>query len=576
MHRKAFLLIRDLFPTLGLPIILVVGIGWIRALLGNYGPVLFQQLLDRLSPSTSFDSLVPVLVAYAAVTLLNHLLIYGEGYPGTLVHRGVAQGVKLRALAKMGHIDFQAYQNLGTGNLVQIIENGAEAIRKILTGFYMGTLHSIAQILISLYFIQRYDSGLFWVIVLLFGVFYVTADRLMTRLHRTLDALLADQEDFSKFSVRALMELVVFRVNNRVEAEYRRLKGLSDTVVRAQARVYLFQELSYTGLAILVFLVEAGVVVDQVLKILAGQSTLGTLVALVWFVRQIFWPVIGFGQTWVAYTLDLQTFERLDRVWSLPDDPGQLQGQSIRLTSGRIQLAHVSFRYLEQGIVQDLNLMIEPGETTAIVGPSGSGKSTLLRLLLHLIRPQTGQVLVDGQDLGLAHLPSYYAQVAYVAQDPPIFDGTLRENLTFDREIPDDRIRAVVGQVGLDVLLSRLPDQLETLVGERGTKLSGGERHRLALGRILLQDPKLVILDEPTAALDSLTEAEVTEQLMLHLKGRTLVVVAHRLQTVRAAEHIVVLDQGRIVQRGSFGDLVKHDGLFQRMWNEQARTGQAM
>ena len=571
MHRKIFNIIAAIFQTLWLPISLVVGIGFIRVFLWNISYVIFQQLIDRLTTARLFSDLHPLLFGYVSVNLLNHILIYAEGYPGTKLHRGIVQWVKLHALEKMARIDYLAYQSLGTGNLIQVIENGAEAVRKILTGFYMSNLNGIAIILVSLYFIQSYNSTLFLVVLVLFVLFYLTANYLMRFLKKALDKMLASQEDFSKFSVRAFMELVVFRINGRFKAEYERLGGISDEMVRAQAKVYLLQELAYTGMAVLVFFVEVGVVIQQAGKIIAGTSTVGTLMALVLFIRQVFWPVIGIGHALLNYKMDALTYSHLDQVLALPDDPGLAGGRRLDVPSGRIRFDHVTFAYAEQEVLNGFDLEIEPGKTTAFVGASGGGKSTLLRLLLHLIKPQQGKVLVDGQDLSQVHLTTYYEQVAYVPQEPPIFDGTLRENLTFNHPVGPGRLSEVLCLVGLEGLVGKLPNGLDTLVGERGIKLSGGERQRLAFGRIMLQEPKIIILDEATASLDSLTEAWVTRNLMAFLQGKTIIIVAHRLQTVRDADQIIVLDEGRIVQKGKFAELLSAPGPFRLLWEKQSQ-----
>jgi ATP-binding cassette subfamily B protein len=341
--------------------------------------------------------------------------------------------------------------------------------------------------------------------------------------------------------------------------------------VQARAKVYLLQELSYTGFALLIFLVEAGVVIQQAIKILAGESTAGTLVALVAFIRLVFWPVIGFGQTWMAYKMDALVFARFDNFLNLPEDHGLEQAGQLTIQDGSLAFEQVSFAFQGHEVLNNFSLQIPGGQTTALVGTSGSGKSTLVRLVLHLLKPQHGQVRVDGQDLSLANLNDFYRQVAYIPQEPPIFDGTLRENLTFDRPTDPQRLDEVIGMIGLANLVSKLPQGLETLTGERGIKLSGGERQRLAFGRVLLQDPRIVILDEPTSAMDSLTEDFLTQNMTRFLQGKTVLLVAHRLQTVRHADQIVVLEDGQIVQKGRFDQLVSVDGRFRQLWEKQIR-----
>lgn len=569
MHRKIFQTITRPSRVYWLPITLKLVLDGFQILVGNFTFVAFQRLIDQVTLSRQIAELAPLLAWYIGANLLNHTLIYLEGIPGAVLDRGIVQWVKLNALDKISRIDFMAYQDLGTGNLIQVIENGAEAVRKILTNFYMGNLVGLAQVVIGLYFIHYYDRTLFLIVLAGYGIFYLVADGLMRFLRKALEKMLENQENFSKFSVRAFMELVVFRVNGRYKAEFERLQGISDEIVRARAKVYLLQELSYTGFALLIFLVEAGVVIQQVSKILAGSSTVGTLVALVSFIRVVFWPIIGFGQSWMAYQMDAVTFGRFDRFLSLPEDSGLSRKGKLEIHTGSITFENVSFAFQEQEILGDFSLTIPGRSTTALVGASGSGKSTLVRLLLHLLKPQQGRVLVDGQDLAEVNLQDFYRSVAYVPQEPPVFDGTLRENMTFERPVRPERLAEVIQQVGLETLVLKLPKGIETLVGERGVKLSGGERQRLAFGRVLLQDPKIIILDEPTSALDSLTEDFVTHNLLETLSGKTIIFIAHRLQTVQNADQIIVLDQGKIVQQGCFRDLVSTPGTFQQMWEKQ-------
>ena len=242
---------------------------------------------------------------------------------------------------------------------------------------------------------------------------------------------------------------------------------------------------------------------------------------------------------------------------------------SWTITRGSICFEHIFFAYQEQEILADFSLLIEGGKKTALVGASGSGKSTLVRLLLQLIKPQQGKVLVDRQDLAQVNLEEFYRCVAYVPQEPPIFDGTLLENLTFERKFSPETITEVLHKCGLNEVVARLPKGLATLVGERGIKLSGGERQRVAFGRVLLQAPQIIILDEPTSALDSLTEDFVIQNLMEALDGKTVIIVAHRLQTVKDADQIVVLEQGQVIQSGKFMHLVSVPGKFRQLWEKQ-------
>jgi ABC-type multidrug transport system fused ATPase/permease subunit len=427
----------------------------------------------------------------------------------------------------------------------------------------------LPAVLISFAFIHYYDRTLLLIILGAYAILFVASYYLMNYLGRAVDRMLANQEDFSKFSTRGFMELVVFRINGRFQKELERVKSLSDEYVRSRAKIYLVQELFFTGFAALVFGLEIVMVLQQTNRILAGASTVGTLVALVAFIKTVCSPISEFSFSYATYKLDTVAFNRFGQFLSLPEDAGLDQGEPIRVDRGQIEFRDVSFSFQDKPVLSNLSLNLEGGRTTALVGTSGGGKSTLVRLLLQLLKPEAGQVLVDGRDLACADLESFYRQVAYIPQDPPIFDGSLRENLTFDERIDDSSLQEVLEKVGLAALVGQLPAGLETLVGERGIKLSGGERQRLAFGRVFIQDPKIVVMDEPTSALDSLTESFVTQSMTRLFKGKTVIIIAHRLQSVKDADRIIVLEHGHVIQQGSFETLVRTEGKFQQLWETQ-------
>ena len=549
-------------------IFLLIGIS--QTFVGLYTVVFFQQLLDEVVAASALQELWEQLGWFIGLTAVNHLLIYLEGYPSKLLNNGSYLWAKLRAIKKIMHIDYLAYQTLGTGNLIQVIENGAPAVKNIFNGFYLQIVRSIIpSIVITFAFIGYYDRTLLFIIFGLYVILFFLSYYLMVVLQRETDKILSQQEDFSKFSVRGFMELIVFRINGRFRHEYERVRAISDDIVRGQAKIYLVQELFFTGFAFLIFALEVVVIVRQVNQIIAGISTVGALVALVTFIRKVGWPISSFSMAYVSYKVDIVAFRRFESLLNQPEDLGLEQTTPLRLTKGTVAFQNVDFAFDNVSVFSDLSVTLAGGQTTALVGASGGGKSTFVRLLLQLFKPDNGRILIDNQDLATVDLRSLYQQVAYIPQEPPIFDGTIYENLLFDAEVSDEKLTAVLQQVDLLDLLNRLPDGLQTVVGERGIKLSGGERQRLAFARVLLHDPQIVILDEPTAALDSMTERFVTDNLYRFLQDKTVIVIAHRLQTIRNADEILVLENGRIAQRGRFETLVNQSGLFQQLWQEQ-------
>lgn len=303
-------------------------------------------------------------------------------------------------------------------------------------------------------------------------------------------------------------------------------------------------------------------------RVLDGSMTLGTLVVFTGFVTFLYQPFRQFTMIATVYRAGLVSLERIQELLDLPSSIAEKSGaKSLAISAGKIEFRAVDFSYGNHRVLHDFHLTLAPRQYTAVVGRSGSGKSSLLRLISRLYDPQRGTVLIDGQSLQDVTLASLQAQVAVVPQHPTLFTGTLWENLILGHpEATPEEVQLACEQAGAWSFIEPLPAGLQTRVGRAGANLSGGQIQRLAIARVLLRRPRVMLLDEPTSALDAESEAILVETLCRLKKMMTVVVVAHRRETIRRADRIVVMEQGQIVADGSHEQLLVESDLYQDLF----------
>jgi ATP-binding cassette subfamily B protein len=307
---------------------------------------------------------------------------------------------------------------------------------------------------------------------------------------------------------------------------------------------------------------------------LSGELTVGTFVVFILFTQRFIWPMAQFGQIINMYQ---RAHASAERIFGLMDEPDRLavdsDAESLEITDGDVEYDDVTFAYGsdEEPIVEGIDFVVEGGETLALVGPTGAGKSTVLKLLLRLYDVDEGAIRIDGQDVRDVTLRSLRRRIGYVSQDTFLFHGTVGENIsygTFDAD--EEAIVEAAKAAEAHEFITNLPDGYDTMVGERGVKLSGGQRQRVSIARAVLKDPDVLVLDEATSDVDTETEMLIQRSLDRLTEDRTTFAIAHRLSTIRDADQIVVLEDGRIVERGSHETLLENGGLYAHLWGVQA------
>ncbi|MEK4849188.1 ABC transporter ATP-binding protein [Paenibacillus sp. FSL H7-0756] len=547
---------------------LYIGLGFAIQLLSSLGIVVFQKILDQAVAGTGFREILYGVVVYGILLGLNVLLNYADEYPSAYLSNSITERLKIMALSKISRMDYSAYQNMGTGQMIKVIENGAAAGNSILFSFVLHTLHELLPtILFSLLFISYYDTRIMLVIAGGYVVIFLLTNILLKVLYRIKESVLMQQEAMSRYGVRGFMELVVFRTNKKYAQEIGRLNRAAQQIIRQSAKLQMIHESFFALFELFITVIKVVVLLYGVKNVISGQASVGVMVALFMFIEKIYTPIAIFNVLFVGYKLNRVTYQRFEAFLNAPEDRNLEQGKALAQLQGSIEFKDVSFSYGEVQVLDRLSFSVAPGTSVALVGLSGSGKSTVIKLITGLLKKNSGQLLVDGTDIDELSLDSYYDHISYLSQDSPIFDTTIRGNMVFEQDVPDEELYAVLDKVHLKEKVLSLPEKLETRVGERGLKLSGGERQRLAFARAILQQRNLIILDEPVSALDNITERSLMETVFAEFRHKTVIIIAHRLNFISGVDQILVMEQGRLAGEGDFDSLIRDCPSFRTLWN---------
>lgn len=543
-------------------IIFYVLIGIIINFLDLYSVTYYQKILDAFQFQTL--TIVP-LITYGVLLLISTILGYIENYPEQQVKNKLYLDFKLQSLKKMKSIDYLEYQKIGTGRLTQKTEDGATASRDIMINFWLKLFrYLLPTAIFSLIFILRVKKEYVLFVFLGYIIVVIISNLILKKLYKLKESILLNQEFLNKHLVRGFMELVVFRTNKKFDTELKVTKEGIKNIVDGKTKIKLVHEIFFTVFALIVNILKVVVLGYAVLK---SDLSVGAVVTVISLLGKAYEPIAIFNVEYVDYKLNKVTVNKYIELLDIKDDEALNSGLKLKELSGNVEFKNVSYSYNnEKNIINNLSFKINKNSSVALVGESGSGKSTIIKLIMGLIKYDKGNILIDDKELSKLNLNSFYDNVTYVSQEAPIFDGTLRENLIFDKKIPDEEIIKVLNLVCLDKFYEKLENGLDTELGEKGVRMSGGERQRVALARLFFDDSKIIILDEATSAMDNITEKLVMENVVKQLDNKTLVVIAHRLETIKDVDKIYVLSDGIIQEEGKYNELLDKNGYFTKLY----------
>ncbi len=554
--------IKEILKNNRIWVLAYIGLGIFNAFMANYKTDYFQKVIDGLATGTLTFAGV---ITYGLILLVNYCMNYLDNYPEKKLEYGIYLDFKLLSLRKISTIDYTEYQKIGTGKLVQRIENGSSAGRNVVFNFWLRLIRDLLPtIVFSVYFIWKIDKIITYILFVGYMLIFIITNILLKFLYKIKEKILNSEELFNHFLVRGFMEMLVFRMSKQFPSEIKKTRSAKENIVSSKVKMNMIHEAFFTIFALLVAMLDIGILFYAWKT---KNLTVGSIVALIALIKNAYTPIAIFNVLYVQYKLDKASYERFEEFLDLKDDNQLRNGNAINTDIGEIAIKNLSFQYEERKIIDDLSLFIKRGQKIAFVGESGSGKSTVIKILLGLLKYNQGEICLGDMKLSGICLNNLYDKVSYISQDVPVFDGTIKENLVFEKNVSEEQMLDALSEVQLSHLVENLAEGLNTEIGEKGTCLSGGEKQRLAFARLWFENPELVILDEATSAMDNLTEENVMKSVMQKMKDKTVIAIAHRLNSIAGFDRIILFREGKIVGQGTFEELLHTDSYFKELYN---------
>jgi len=539
-------------------------------------PFAYKEAMDRLAPGMEPGVAIAValVAAYAGARFGGVLFDNMRNAIFEIVGQDAARRLSLEVFAQLHRLSLRFHLERRTGALTKVVERGTKSIDTMLYFLLFNIGPTIFELTaVCIIFLVKFGLGLMAATIVAIAA-YIRFTRTVTEWRTRMRREMVEYD--TRAAARAVDSLLNYETVKYFNAEEREAANYGRAVAqyaRAATKNESSLALLNIGQSLITNLMMAGAMGYSVYGWSKGWYTPGDVVFINTMLSQLFRPLDMLGMVYREIRQGLIDMESMFRLIDTPAEVTDAPGAPpLKVTGGLVRFDHVHFAYdPERPILKGVDFTIRPGATLAVVGPSGAGKSTLARLLYRFYEIGSGAVTVDGQDIRQVTQASLRQAIGIVPQDTVLFNDSIGYNIGYGREgSTQAEIEAAAKGAAIHDFIQSLPQGYDTRVGERGLKLSGGEKQRVAIARTLLKNPPILILDEATSALDSRTEAEIQATLRDVEAGRTTIVIAHRLSTIVHADEILVLEAGRIAERGSHAELLARDGLYAEMWMRQA------
>ena len=599
------------FKTIGLLITIFVITG-----LSLIPPLLYRDLIDNALPNKDVTRLILLTLAMIAIPIINAVIGLGQRHLSANIGENLIADLRNALFQHLHGMGLRFFTHSKTGELMSRLNNDVVGAQSALTGTFVNVITNVVTVIATLTIMIMLDWRLTLLSVIILPLFIWPT----RRVGRILREVRRESMDLNA-KMNALMNetlnvsgVLLVKLFGRQTEETEKFRGHSGQVADIGVRSAMIGRWFFMGLGLVSAIGTALVFGVGGYLVILGVFTVGTIVAFGAYLNQLYGPLSAMSNAHIELATSMVSFERVFEILDLPQEIED-KPDAVELTNveGRVTFENVSFSYTAGGdggagalgltvdrssgskngkppappvkissrsmAIEDISFEIKPGQLAALVGPSGAGKTTVTYLLPRLYDPTQGRICLDGHDLRDVTQKSLVSAIGMVTQETFLFHDTIKANLLYAKpDASQADIEAACQAANIHHFIAGLPDGYETVVGERGYRLSGGEKQRIAIARVILKDPRLLVLDEATSSLDSQSEALIQEALERIMQGRTSLVIAHRLSTILAADVILVMDQGRLVEQGhrsesrsAHEELLAREGLYAHLYQTQFR-----
>jgi len=565
---------RYFLPYWKLLILLAVSI-IITSALGLLPAIFIKNIIDIALPQKDINLLIILIVSSFGAILFSGLVVVGQNYLNSWIAKYIMYDIRNSMFNHIQHMAIRFFSNVKAGEITSLMNNDIGGIENIFSGTFVQILQNIFIFVITAatMFYTNWKLALAGMIILpLFIIPTRKVGRVRWKIAAQTQDKLADLNNIilETLSISGTMLVKLFTREKQQEEKF---ESINKEATKLQIKESLAGRWFFMAISTVVAIGPMIIyLIGGLLLIRYSDITVGSIVMFVALLGRLYGPVASFANISVDVSRSMALFERIFEYFKIKQEiVDKPDAVSLKQIEGSIKFNNVCFSYGEKiQTLKDINIDIKSGQIVAFVGPSGAGKTTITYLLPRFYDVNSGSITIDGRDIRSVTIESLRKQIGMVTQDTYLFNTSIRQNLLFSNpEASEEEIFSVCKTANIHDMINSLPDAYETIVGERGIKLSGGEKQRIAIARVLLKNPRVVILDEATSALDSVSESLIQSAIEPLLRGRTSLVIAHRLSTIMAADCIYVVEDGCIVEQGTNEQLLALNGAYKNLYDRQ-------